>query len=62
MKSKRFENSAADKREDKANAKKHGMTMAKYERSSIDKNKDAEGQRKLDAAGRAKARTVGGKK
>ncbi len=49
MKAKRFENSPADKREDKTNAKKNGMALAKYERSSIDKKKDAEGQRKLDA-------------
>jgi hypothetical protein len=62
MKSKRFENSPADKREDKASAKKHGMTLGKYERSAIDKKADAKGQAKLDAAGRAKARAVGGKK
>lgn len=44
-----YEGSAADKQADKANAKKYGMTQKAYERSAIDRKKDAEGQRKLNA-------------
>jgi hypothetical protein len=62
MKPKRYENSREDKAEDRKNAKKMGVPLAKYEKSATDKKNDAEGQRKLDANGRAKARAVGGKK
>ena len=49
---KTYEGSAADKRADKANAKKLGMTQKAYENSAIDRKKDAAGQRKLNSRGR----------
>ena len=54
MKATRFENSPADKREDKTNAKKHGMSMAKYEKSSTDRKADSAGQKKMDAKAKRK--------
>ena len=45
---KKFENSPADKREDKKNSKRLGMTLKQYERSPQDAKADREGQRKLD--------------
>jgi hypothetical protein len=54
MKAKRFENSPADKAEDKRNAKKMGMPLAKYERSAADKKADAKGQNRLDAKAKSK--------
>jgi hypothetical protein len=51
---KRYEGYAADKAEDKRQAKKRGMPLKKYERSGIDKKADAAGQRKLDAKKRKK--------
>ena len=48
----RWEDSAADKRADRAGAKKSGMSVAKYERSAEDKRKDAVAQRKMDKKGR----------
>ncbi len=52
MKAKKFEGSAQDKRDDKKNAKKYGMSLAAYQKSDIDKRNDAIGQRKLDAKAR----------
>ncbi len=49
MKSAKFEGSPKDKRDDVKNAKKYGMTLARYQRSDIDKKNDAIGQKKLDA-------------
>ena len=48
----RWEDSPADKRADKAGAKKGGTPVAKYERSAEDKRKDAVAQRKMDKKGR----------
>jgi len=62
MKARKYENSPADKAEDKAKAKKMGMALGKYEKSATDKKADKAGQKKLDMAGKAKARAVGGKK
>lgn len=45
---KRYEDSPADKRMDKINAKKKGMSLKTYEKSDFDKKADAAGQKKLD--------------
>ena len=45
---KKFEGSPQDKKEDKSNAKKYGMSLKKYEKSAIDKKKDKEGQKKME--------------
>ena len=44
-----FEGSPEDEAKDRAEAKKHGMTMAQWEKSPQDRKLDAAGQRKLDA-------------
>lgn len=44
----RYEGSAADKKADKKNAKKAGMSMKKWEGSKADNKKDAAGQRAMD--------------
>lgn len=44
---KKYEGSKADMAEDKKMAKKTGMSLKKYERSALDKKKDAAGQKKL---------------
>mgnify|MGYP003335175225 CR=1 FL=1 len=46
---KKYEGSAADKRKDKAQAKKHGMSQKAWERSAMDRKEDRAGQKKLDA-------------
>lgn len=43
-KRKSYEGSAADKREDKAQAKKRGMSLKKWERSAEDKKQDRKGR------------------
>lgn len=48
MKSKRYEGSAADKRQDKSRAVARGESLKTYEKSTEDKRADARGQRKLD--------------
>ena len=50
----RYEGSPADQRADRANAKKYDMSLAKYQRSDIDKRNDAKGQKALDARAKAK--------
>jgi hypothetical protein len=44
----KFEGSPADMREDRAGAKRRGMTLKQYERSAADKREDKRGQAKLD--------------
>ena len=44
----KYEGSAADKKADKKNARKAGMTLRAWEKSAADKKKDAAGQRTLD--------------
>jgi hypothetical protein len=44
---KQFKASEADKREDRVNAKKLGMTQAQYARSTTDKKNDLKGAKKL---------------
>ncbi len=51
-KSPRYENSPADKREDKRLAKKAGMSVKAFEESGKDRAADAAGQRRLDKKGR----------
>jgi hypothetical protein len=41
---KKFEGSAADKKQDKAEAKKRGMTMKAWEKSPADKKQDRKEQ------------------
>lgn len=50
----KFEGSPQDRRDDRANAKKFGMTLREYERSPQDKKKDAAGQKKLDMKRKSK--------
>ena len=57
----RFEGSAADRAEDRKNAKKHGVTLKAWERSPGDKKADAAGQRALDRKARVKAKKKKGK-
>lgn len=45
---KRWEGSPADRKADKAQAKKAGMSEAEWERSSEDREADDKAQRKLD--------------
>ncbi len=54
MARKKFEGSPKDKREDKFNSKRLGMTLKAYEKSDADKRADREGQRKLDAKNKVK--------
>lgn len=44
----RYEGSPADKREDRAGAKRRGESLKQYERSAADKREDKRGQAKLD--------------
>lgn len=44
----RYEGSPADEKADKANAKKHGMTVKAWEKSAMDKREDAKGQAAMD--------------
>ncbi len=48
----RYEDSPADKRADKANAKKAGMSVRAWEKSPQDRKADAKGQRMMDAKGK----------
>ena len=48
MTKKCYEGSAADKKADKAHAKKAGVSLKAWERSEADKRADAKGQRKMD--------------
>ena len=52
----RYEGSAADRRKDKAGARKAGKTMKQWEASAADRKADAAGQKKLDAKKKAKKR------
>ncbi len=52
----RFEGSAADRAEDRRNAKKHGVTLKAWEKSAGDKKADAAGQRALDRKAKAKTK------
>ena len=45
----RYEDSKADRAKDKKGAKKAGVTMKAWEKSSADKKADAKGQKGLDA-------------
>lgn len=45
----KYEGSRADNAADKRNAKKAGMSVKAWERSSADRREDAKGQKKLDA-------------
>lgn len=56
MASKRFEGSAADRVEDKRNAKKHGITVKAWEKSPGDRKADAAGQRTMDRKAKARKR------
>lgn len=47
MKKNKFEDSPQDEREDRAMAKKLGMSKAKWERTDANKKHDAEGQKKM---------------
>lgn len=49
MKTKRYEDSKADIREDAAGAKKAGMSAKAYEKSAAEKRADAAGQKRLNA-------------
>lgn len=46
----RYEGSAADERNDRAQAKRHHMTLAAWERSAMDRDEDAKHQRAIDKA------------
>ncbi len=52
---KRFEGSPKDKREDKHNARRLGMTEKAYEKSDVDRRNDRDGQAMLDHQQRAHA-------
>lgn len=56
----RYENSAADKAEDKRNAKKHNMSLGAWEKSAMDKAADAAGQKRFDKAWAAKQKKAKG--
>lgn len=49
-----FDGSAADQREDRVNAKKHGMTVAQWKQTLGDTVADTFGQLRLDAKAAAK--------
>jgi hypothetical protein len=49
MKSKSYEGSPKDIREDKAGAKKAGMSMKAYENTAKDRAQDKAGQRRMTA-------------
>jgi hypothetical protein len=50
----RYEGSAADMKADKAGAKKAGMSMSAWEKSPVDKRKDAKGQAAMNKAKKRK--------
>lgn len=54
MKAPKYEGSAADRANDKREAKKRGLTMAQWEKTAADKRMDAAGQRALLKKARAK--------
>jgi hypothetical protein len=45
----RYEDSPPDKREDRAGAKKAGMSLKNFEKTATEKRLDAAGQKKLNA-------------
>lgn len=49
---KKFEGSPADKRMDKAAAKKMGMPVKKFEKTAADKRMDKAGQKRMGGRGR----------
>ena len=55
MMRKRFEGSPKDRREDKHNAKRLGMTEKAYEASDVDRRNDRDGQAMLDKQAMAHA-------
>jgi hypothetical protein len=46
----KYEGSAADRREDAAGAKRLGISQRQYEKTAQDRKEDAAGQRRLDQA------------
>jgi len=50
----KYEGSAADRKADKKNARKAGVSLRTWERSAADKKEDAKGQKKLDKKGKKK--------
>jgi hypothetical protein len=48
----KYEDSAADKREDARAAKKAGVPLAKFEKSGAEKKLDAAGQKRMNAKGK----------
>lgn len=54
MATKRYEGSKADMRKDTAGAKKTGMTMKAFEKSSMDTKTDRAGQKAMDKGAKRK--------
>jgi|KBSMisStaDraftv2_1062788.scaffolds.fasta_scaffold03814_4 hypothetical protein len=54
MKSKVYEDSKADKREDAAGAKRAGVSAKKYETSAAEKRADSAGQKRLTPRGKGR--------
>lgn len=50
----KYEDCPADKAADRKGAAKAGMSVAKWEKSPMDKRKDAAGQKAMDAKGRGR--------
>lgn len=53
-KARRYEGSAADKREDARGAKRAGVSLKAYERTAADRREDARGQAALSKKRRGK--------
>lgn len=51
----RFEGSPQDRREDKHNARRLGMSLKAYEKSDVDRRNDRDGQAMLDKKRMARA-------